>query len=278
MTETTAAASGTATTGAAREHARAQAGAVVDCMPMLPPPDGALWAETVPGGGYAHLLLPAGAELELVDRDGDACAHLLLYLTGRTWERLNPADTAKVQWNAYLGAGSVLLSDQGRVLATVLADGSGRHDLLTGTSARARNEARYGDGSAHGPSPAGRELFTLAAAKHGLGPRDLAPSVSLFQGVRAAADGSLRFTGSAGPGSRVLLRAELPLTVLVANTAHPLDPRPEYRCTPLLLRSRPGRPTGADDPLATATPERLRAYLNTLAFARSLDSGLREER
>ncbi|GAA4883946.1 urea amidolyase associated protein UAAP1 [Kitasatospora terrestris] len=261
MTETPGA--GTATTGAARAHARSQAGTVVDCMPLLPPPEGALWEETVAGGGYAHLAVPAGAELALTDRDGDACAHLLLFVTGRPWERLNTADTAKVQWNAYLGVGSLLLSDQGRVLATVVADSSGRHDTLAGTSTAARNTARYGDGTPQGRSPAGRELFKLAAAKQGLTPRDLPPSVSFFHGIRVAADGSLRSTGSAGPGARVVLRAEQPLTVLLANTAHPLDPRPEFHCTPLHLRAVPGVPTAADDPLAAATPERGRAFLNT---------------
>ncbi|MFC9330635.1 urea amidolyase associated protein UAAP1 [Kitasatospora sp. NPDC057015] len=253
----------TATAVAARAHARAQHGTVVDCMPLLPPPPGTLWEEKVAGGNYTHLTVPAGAELTLTDTEGEACAHLLLYVTDRPWERLNTADTAKVQWNAYLGAGSLLLSDQGRVLATVLRDTSGHHDTLTGTSTAARNTARYGDGSAHGPSPAGRELFKLAAAKHGLTARDLPPSISFFRGVRAEPDGALTPTGAAGPGARVTLRAEQPLTVLIANTAHPLDPRPGYHCTPLLVRAVPGTPTAAGDPLRTATPEAHRAYLNT---------------
>ncbi|MCX5209320.1 DUF1989 domain-containing protein [Kitasatospora sp. NBC_00240] len=253
----------TATTVAARAHARAQHGRVVECMPQLPPPEGTLWAETVAGGNYTHLTVPAGTELTLTDTEGDACAHLLLYVTGRPWERLNAADTVKVQWNAYLAAGSLLLSDQGRVLATLTEDTSGRHDTLTGTSAAARNTARYGDGSAHGPSPAGRELFKLAAAKHGLTPRDLPPAVSFFKGVRAEPDGALTPTGAAAPGARVTLRAEQPLTVLIANTAHPLDPRPDYHCTPLTVRAVPGRRTGPGDPLRTATPEAHRAFLNT---------------
>lgn len=253
----------TATTRAARDHARAQGGTTVECMPLVPAPDGAVWAETVPGGGYTHKMLARGTELRLTDPYGDACAHLLLLCADRPWERLSTADTAKVQWNAYLGAGSLLLSDQGRVLASLTADDSGRHDLLCGTSTAARNTARYGDGSPQGPSPAGRELLRLAAAKHGLGTRDLAPGVSFFQGVRVADDGSLQFTGSAGPGRSVTLRAEMPLTVLVANVPHPLDPRTDYRCTPLRLHARAGAPTRPGDPLWEATPEGRRAFLNT---------------
>ncbi|PBC76456.1 hypothetical protein BX265_1172 [Streptomyces sp. TLI_235] len=266
MTEIHDAEAGTATTTAARAHARSQAGTVVDCMPQLPPPPGTLWSETVAGGGYTHLVLPAGTHVTLTDRDGEACAHLLLYVTGRPWERLNAADTVKVQWNAYLTEGSQLLSDQGRVLATLVQDTSGRHDALAGTSTAARNTARYGDGSAHGPSPAGRELFTLAAAKHGLTRRDLPAPVSFFRGVTVDADGTLRPTGSAGPGARVTLRLEQHTTLLLANTAHPLDPRPDWRCTPLQLTAVPGEVTGPGDPHWDACPERHRAHLNTAAL------------
>ena len=259
--------SATGTTYAARDHARAQATGVD--RPEPPPGIAAadlIWAETVPGGNYTHRVLARGSSLRLADPTGDACAHLLLYVADRPWERLNTADTTKVQWNAYLGAGSLLLSDQGRALATVTEDGSGRHDALCGTSTLARNTARYGGGSPQSGSPAGRELLLLAAAKNGLGRRDLAPSLSLFQGTRVGADGALEFTGSAGPGTAVTLRAEQPLTVLVANVPHPLDPRPDYTCGPVEVTAWPGTPTGPGDPYWDATPEAHRAYLNTTEF------------
>jgi len=253
----------TGTTYAARDHARAQAGSRTDAMPLVPAPEGLVWAETVAGGNYTHKALARGTRLRLADPTGDACAHLILLVRDSPWERLNTADTVKVQWNAYLGAGRLLLSDQGRILASLTADTSGRHDALCGTSTAARNTARYGDGSPQGPSPAGRELFKLAAAKHGLGPRDLPPSLSFFQGVRADPDGALEFIGPAGPGTAVTLRAEQPLTVLLANVPHPLDPRPAYTCGPLEVSAEPGEPTGPDDPLWDATPEGRRAFLNT---------------
>ena len=110
------------------------------------------------------------------------------------------ADTVKIGWQAYLTTGHPLLSGDGRVLATIVADDSGQHDALCGTSTAAANRAKYGDSAPQGPSPSGRELFTLAAAKHGLAPRDLPPSVSFFKGVRVKPDGGLAFTGSARPG------------------------------------------------------------------------------
>ncbi|PKT74437.1 urea carboxylase [Streptomyces populi] len=265
----------TATTHGARDHARAQQGTRAEAMPVVPaddwpaPPPGAgplVWAETVAGGNYTHKVLARGTELRLTDLTGDACAHLLLYVADRPWERLNVADTVKVQWNAYLGEGRLLLSDQGRVLASVVTDTSGRHDALCGTSTLLRNTERYGDGTPQSASPAGRELFKLAAAKNGLGPRDLPPSLSFFQGVEIREDGSPAFTGSAGPGASVTLRAEQDLTVLIANVPHPADPRPHYTSTPLEVLAWHARATAAGDPLWEATPEGRRAFLNTAEF------------
>jgi urea carboxylase-associated protein 2 len=269
--------SATATTHAAREHARAQGGQVAEAMPVLParawpdPPAGVdpaelTWAETVGGGGYTSKAISRGTTIRLTDLHGDACAHVLLFNADQPWERLNAADTVKVPWQAYLGAGHPLLSDQGRVLATIVADSSGRHDALCGTSSRAANERRYGDGAAQGPSPAGRELFLVASAKHDLGPRDLPPSVSFFQSVRVRDGGALGFEGSAGPGAALELRAELPLIVLLANVPHPLDPRVEYMCTTLEVLAWRGRPTGPDDALWSGSPESGRAYLNTADY------------
>jgi uncharacterized protein len=269
--------SATSTTWAARDHARSQAGIVSEAMPVLPAgsytpvPEGVTaddltWAETVAGGGYTSKVLARGTALRLRDLGGDACAHVLLYNADQPWERLNVADTVKVPWQAYLGGGHPLLSDQGRVLATLVDDTSGRHDTLCGTTTRLGNEERYGDGSPQGPTAAGRELFILAAAKHDLGPRDLPPSVSFFQGVRVDAEGALRFEGSAGPGAHVVLRAELPLIVLIANTAHPVDPRESFTCTTLEVLAWRGEPTTPDDPLWTSTPELERALLNTADY------------
>jgi urea carboxylase-associated protein 2 len=262
----------TATPKGAQDHARQQADTVVGTMPVLPParypnpPPGVAaeqltWAETVAPGGYTSLYLDRGATLQLSDPDGDACAHVLLYNAVQTAERVNVADTVKVQWQAYLTTGAVLLSDLGRALATITLDTSTQHDAFCGTTTRLGNTGRYGDGAPQGPAPAGRELFKLAAAKHGLDARDVAPSLSFFQGIRV--DGAaLRFVGTAGPGTRVRLIAELPLLVLLANTAHPLDPRETFTCSPLGVLAWSGG--DAYDP--ERTPEVARALLNTEAY------------
>ncbi|MFE6176280.1 urea amidolyase associated protein UAAP1 [Streptomyces sp. NPDC056464] len=261
----------------ARDDARAQDGQAGEWMPYLPAsasphcppgvdPAALVWAETVAPGGYTHKVLARGTRLRFDDPTGDACAHLLLFNALEPVERLNVADTQKIPWQAYLGVDHPLLSGEGRIMAVVTGDSSGRHDAFCGTTTDAWNERKYGDARPEGPSPSGRGLFVKAAAKHGLSRRDLPPSVSFFQGVRVEADGALGWRGSAGPDAHVELVAEIPLLVLVANVAHPLDPSPDYVVGPLRVHAWRGIATGPDEPRFTATPELHRAYLNTVDY------------
>jgi urea carboxylase-associated protein 2 len=254
---------GTGTTSGARAHARAMAGTLVDAMPTIPAPDGLLWDEVVAGGGYTALRARRGTRISLTDIDGGACAGLLLHRADQPSERLNVADTVKVQWQAYLGAGSMLLSDMGRVLATIVEDTSSHHDTFCGTTNARTNAARYGDGAPDGSHPNGRDHFGVALAKLGLARRDIAPNLNLFASVRVEPDGRLAFDPAGTAGAQVVLRCELPLLVSIVNVPHPLDARPAYTVTPLHVTAWEGPPTEEGDPLRTATPEAHRAFLAT---------------
>jgi urea carboxylase-associated protein 2 len=273
-TPTTDASPATATTTGARDHARAMAGTRVEAMPTVPPsaatdlrsgvdPADVLWDEVVAGGGYSWAVLPRGTRVRFVDTHGDACVALLLHRADHATERLNVADTVKVQWQAYLGAGSLLLSDMGRVLAAVVEDTSGRHDALCGTTTARANVARYGEGAPHTACPNGRDHLALALTKAGRSRREVAPNVNLFKGVTVEPDGALAFAGDPRPGTAVELRAEVPLLVSLADVPHPLDPRPTYTVSSVRVTAWRGEPAAPDDPVRTATPEAERAYLAT---------------
>lgn len=264
---------------AARDHARGMAGRVVEAMPVLPPvahdlPEGVpatdlVWEETIAAGGYATRRLSRGSRLRLIDLKGDACASLLIFNAEMPTERLNVADTVKVQWNAYLGAGKLLLSDMGRVLMSFVADDAETHDSFCGTSNAATNAAKYGDGSNSGPCPNGRDRFLLGVAKHGLQRRDVHPCVTLFKGTKIAADGAIvPQIGPFAPGRTVVLRAEMEVIVVIANCPHVLDPRAEWTVTPLRATAWRGPVTPPDDPIRTATPEGLRAFENVEDYFR----------
>ena len=273
-------ATGTATTAGARAHAREQHGRTVETMRFVPAstaparltdglPDGVspTWAESLAFGRYTAIALARGTRIRLTDTSGDACVHTLLYRAGALHERLNVADTVKVPWQAYPGTGHPLLSDAGRLMATIMADTSSRHDALTGATTLEGNAARYGAGTAHSASPAARELLTLGALKSGLGPADVAPSLSFFKGITVDPAGSIAFTGSGGPGAAVELLLQIDAVLVLANTAHPLDPRPDFTGTAVdivawhapqdLAALAAGTLTGA------LPPEHLQALQNT---------------
>ncbi len=264
----------TADPSGARDHARSMAGTRVEAMPTVPAaaasdlPEGVepsmvVWDETIAAGGYAGRQLNRGARLRLADLKGDACVSLLLFNAERPVERLNVADTLKVQWNGYLGAGRLLLSDMGRVLMTILEDDAGTHDGFSGASNQASNARKYGDGFNHGAHPNARDRLSLGVAKFGLGRKDIHPCVNLFKGVRVEADGSTTpEIGPFAPGRQVTLRAEMDVIVVLANCPHVLDPRPGYAVTPVRATAWRGPLTAPDDPIRNATPEGLRAFLN----------------
>jgi hypothetical protein len=234
--------SSTNSTDGARSHARSQAAEARMRVPAPPAGvDGVTWAEAVPPGSYATKVLGRGSRLHLGDPDGGACAHLLVFRADASWERLNVADTVKVPWQAYLGAGHPLLSDQGRVLATIVGDTSGHHDALCGMTG------------------AGRAQMLLGVHKHGMDARDVGPSVSFFKGVRVADDGGLTFTGSAGDGTTVDLLIHLPVVVVLVNAPHPLDPSPAIADLDVVAWRADSELTAP----VTDEPEYLRALFNT---------------
>jgi urea carboxylase-associated protein 2 len=264
----------TADPAGARAHARSMAGTRVEAMPTVPAtaaedrPEGVaaeamLWAETIAPGGYAAKRLNRGARLRLVDLQGDACLSMLVFNAERPVERLNVADTLKVQWNGYLGQGRLLLSDMGRVLMSILEDTAQTHDAFCGASNAASNARKYGDGDNWGPHPNARDRFVLATAKFGLGRRDIHPCINWFKGVRIAEDGATRFDAAPqAAGRQLTLRCEMDLIVVLADCPHVLDPRPDYRVTPARALAWRGDPTPESDPIRNATPEGLRAFQN----------------
>ena len=179
----------------AREHARSKHGTVVKAMPTIPvsnakdlpadvPREKLVWDETLAAGEYCSRVLKRGSRLRLINLAGDACANFLVYNADRPIERLNVADTVKVQWSAYLQQGKLLLSDMGRALMSITTDTCGQHDTFCGVSNEKTNAAKYGIGANYSPCPNARDRFLLALLKHGLGKKDIGPNVNFFKGVK----------------------------------------------------------------------------------------------
>ena len=100
--------------------------------------------ETIPGGWYWTAQIARGATLRLTNVDGNSCASVIVWSARDTTERINHADTIKVQWSAALRRGRVILSDMGRVLFSIVEDTSGAHDAIVGGSTPASNARNFG--------------------------------------------------------------------------------------------------------------------------------------
>src|SRR5262249_36733124 len=79
-------------------------------------PDAIIGREIVPAGWYTIVRLRRGEALRIVDDHGVSSVSLIGWREEDTSERINCADTVKVQWTAAIAKGRVILTDMGRVL------------------------------------------------------------------------------------------------------------------------------------------------------------------
>jgi urea carboxylase-associated protein 2 len=219
-------------------------------------PEAVISREEVPPGWYDTVRLRRGEALRIVDNLGTSSVSVIGWCEHDRSERINCADTAKVQWSAALSKGRVILSDMGRVLLSLIEDTCGAHDLLVGGSTAASTLAAFGETSRNT-----HDNFLAAASKLGLGLRDIPPYVTFFAPLSLDAAG--RFLWNAArkrPGDFVDLRAEVNLVLVLSNCPHPLDPARPAASGPVTLVRHRAPPAAADDPCRTTSPEIARAF------------------
>jgi uncharacterized protein len=219
-------------------------------------PESVISREDVPAGWYTTVSLRRGEAIRIIDGSGLASVSLIGWRQENPSERINCADTIKVQWSAVMSKGRVMLSDMGHVFLSLIEDTSGAHDLMVGGSTATSTRAAFGTAMRNT-----RDNFLAAAAKNDLSLHDIPPCVTFFAPVSVDANG--RFQWNAGrkqPGDFVDLRAEMNLLLALSNCAHPLDPARPAATEPItLIRFRPP-PAAADDFCRTASPEAARAF------------------
>ncbi len=224
--------------------------------------------EKLPGGAYWHGVIKRGNTLRVTDLAGSQGVSLICYNADNPVERLNVADTAKIQFNAFLKKGMVIYSDMGRILISITEDTSGYHDLICGCSNANSNAAKYGEGSynKYGESDYNnsRNNFLKALGKRGLTRKDLMPNLNLFSRVNVHPGGSLEYvSGNEKPGGFVDLRAEMNVLAIVSNCPHVLHHDPVYQPKPLQLTVWKSPAPAPNDLCRTANEEVIRGFINT---------------
>ena len=197
----------------AKARARAAAPMQAPGNPPAPLP-GRYRQDSIPPGCYLALKLKRFDLLRIHNRQATPGAALFLWNADDVSERYNAGDTVKLQWTTVLGRGRVLFSDMGRVLASIIADSGAGHDSIIGPNTPAQA----------GGNRNGRDNLRLAAAKFGLGRRDLGPAISLFSQLNADGQSRLHYAGPPPAGAMLTLRAEQNLLLALSNTPHALSP------------------------------------------------------
>jgi uncharacterized protein len=188
--------------------------------------------EIIAPGRYWSGIVPAGKTLRLVDLDGRQAIDFLCYNAFDPAERYSAADTMKISGSLYVGKGTQLYSDMGRVLFTVTHDTCGKHDTIGGCCSRESNFVRYG--VKEGPNC--RDSLLRALEKFGLGKKDIVANINFFMYIPIAAKGEMRIVnGLSKPGDYVDLRAEMDVLVALSNCPQMNNPANDYNPTPIRM-------------------------------------------
>lgn len=227
-----------------------------------------LWEEVVPGGNHWSGLMRRGTALRLTDLAGGANCAALFYNAEDKLERYNMPDTLKTQHTAFLTAGNVFHSDMGRVLASIVADSVGWHDTICGVTDAAMIEAKYGKATFQTHHNEmfrnGKDGLLIELAKHGLGKRDLTPTVNFFSKVLPDDAGNLSFVQNhSNAGSSVDIRFDMNVLVVISTAPHPLNNKKTYAPSPVKLSAWHADLAGADDACRNSCEQNQRGFINT---------------
>ncbi|MEO8097023.1 MAG: urea amidolyase associated protein UAAP2 [Acidobacteriota bacterium] len=197
-------------------------------------PADASYRHIIPAGEpWAHEVRK-GQTLRIVDLEGNQAADTLFFNARNLQDHYSAQDTIRGQGNIYLTTGTQLMSSEGNVLLTIVADTCGRHDTLGGACATESNQVRYDLRKGH--MHACRQSFVKAALDSGLGmtKRDIASNINFFMNVPVTPEGKLTFEdGLSAPGKYVELRAEMDVLAMISNCPQLNNPCNAYDPTPV---------------------------------------------
>jgi urea carboxylase-associated protein 1 len=192
--------------------------------------DAVLLDEIVPARKPWGHVVKRGEILRLVDLHGQQAVDFLCFDAANPTDRYSATNTVKVQGNIHIGGGTVLYSDSGAALFTIIADTIGRHDTIYGCCSEANNFLRYGVRG----TPSCYANFREVLAQFGLDERSIVGNVNFFMSVPVLPDGGAGVAdGVSPPGSQVELRAERDVLAVLSNCPQMHNPCNGYNPTPI---------------------------------------------
>jgi urea carboxylase-associated protein 1 len=216
------------------DSAQAATAGLATLVPSRRAERAAILDEIIPAGAPWLGTVCRGETFRIVDVEGNQAVDTLFFNAANSEERYSAADTVRSQGNLYLTTGTQLLSNEGNVMLTIVADTCGRHDTLGGACSAESNTVRYALGKRSMHSC--RDNFLLAMARSGVGlsKRDLPSNINFFMNVPVTPQGALTFAdGISGAGRYVEMQAEMDVIVLISNCPQLNNPCNAYDPTPV---------------------------------------------
>ncbi len=168
--------------------------------------------------------------LTIIDLEGQQAVDFLCYDGADLHDRYSATNTVKVRGNIFIGLGSVLYSDSGAALMTVIEDTVGRHDTVYGCCSNPNNFLRYGVHT----TESCYTNFEMILKRYDLDRSAIVANVNWFMSVPVLADGSAGVAAAAlKPGSHVALRAERDVLAVLSNCPQMHNPCNGYEPTPI---------------------------------------------
>ena len=179
-------------------------------------------------------IVPAEATITITDLGGNQAVDCLIYDAADPGERYCAHTTMATQGNIFITTGTVLRSNEGAPLMTVVEDSCGRHDTIGGACSQESNTVRYGYHTKH--QHACVENFLIEGSRWGLGKRDLVSNINWFMNVPVEADGTMGIVdGISSPGLHVACRADRDVLVLISNCPQINNPCNGFNPTPVRI-------------------------------------------
>ena len=197
-------------------------------------PETAIYDQEIPALQPWSRIIRKGQILRIIDLQGNQAVDTLFYRADDPSERYSAQDTMVNQGNIFITTGTEILSNEGNVMMTVIADECGRHDTVGGACSMESNSVRYGLHKKH--LHACVENYLIELSKYEMNKRDLVSNINFYMNVPVSADGTLEIVdGISEAGKIVELRAEMDVMVLISNCPQVNNPCNAYNPTPIRL-------------------------------------------
>lgn len=194
--------------------------------------ENALQNHLIPAEAPWSGLVKKGQVIRIIDSEGQQAVDTLFYSASDYAERYSAQDTLRVQGSAYVGVGTKIVSNEGNVMLTVVADSCGRHDTMAGACSCESNTVRFGHETRY--LHACRDNFLLEVSRYGMGKRDIVPNINFFMNVPIAPSGVMTIVdGLSRPGDHVELVAEMDVLCVISNCPQVNNPCNGFNPTPI---------------------------------------------